>query len=99
MSHRVELHPQAENELSESYQWYEERSEGLGFRFINSINKRLKEIADHPERYPKKKGKYRETGTEIFPYIIIYEILIKENIVFVLYIFHSKRNPLLKYRR
>ncbi len=95
----IKLHPAAIAELRESYQWYEERSEGLGNRFIASVNKRLNEIAEYPERYAKKKGNYREVMVGIFPYIIIYEVLKKERIVFVLYIFHAKRNPKLKYKR
>jgi hypothetical protein len=77
MSFRVELHPQALQELKESYQWYEERSAGLGDRFISFVNKRISQIAQDPERYPKKKGNYREIGTEVFPYTIIYEVIKK----------------------
>src|SRR5690348_15967387 len=99
MSYQIELHPEAIQELTESYKWYEECSEGLGMRFMASVNKRLLEIAEQPERYPKKKGKYHETGIEVFPYVIIYEVLKKNQIVFVSYIFHAKRNPKLKYKR
>ncbi len=59
MSFQIELHPEAIFELKESYQWYEHRLEGLGDRFIESIDKRLNEIAEHPERYAKKKKNYR----------------------------------------
>lgn len=99
MNARIELHPEAIEELEESYQWYENRLEGLGNRFIASINKRLNEIAEHPERYAKKKRNYREVMIEGFPYMVIYEVLQKEQIVFVSYIFHTKRNPALKYKR
>jgi mRNA-degrading endonuclease RelE of RelBE toxin-antitoxin system len=99
MSYHIELHPGALEELEDSYQWYEERSEGLGVRFMASINKRLNEIAHHPERFAKKKGNYREVRIEVFPYVIIYEVLKKRRIVFVSYIFHAKRNTRLKYKR
>jgi len=49
MSYRVELHPEVVLELEETYQWYEDRSEGLGTRFIASVNKTLQEVASHPE--------------------------------------------------
>ncbi|MGI8951700.1 MAG: type II toxin-antitoxin system RelE/ParE family toxin [Chitinophagaceae bacterium] len=99
MAYKIELHPEAIKEMKESYLWYEQRSENLGKRFISAVDKRLDEIADHPERYSKRKVNYREARTEIFPYIIIYEILEKEKIVFVSYIFHARRNPKLKYKR
>lgn len=99
MNFKIEFHPEAILELTDSFQWYEERSEGLGVEFITSVNKRLQDIVAHPEKYAKKKGNYRETGIDVFPYIIIYEIFKKEQIIFVSYIFHTKRNPRLKYRR
>jgi plasmid stabilization system protein ParE len=99
MSYRIELHPEAIAELNDSYQWYEERSPGLGERFISSLNKRLEELRSTPERYAKKKGNFREVGIEVFPYVIIYEIVKKESVVFVSYVFHAKRNPRLKYKR
>ena len=99
MSYRVELHGEAERELMDAYQWYEERSEGLGRRFIALLHKRLNQLAEDPERYPRKKGPYHETTMDVFPYVIIYEVFKKDRIVFVSYIFHSKRNPRLKYKR
>jgi plasmid stabilization system protein ParE len=99
MTYRIELHPKAVEELQDAYTWYEERSEGLGKRFVSYLNKRIVELSEVPERYPKKKGHLREVGIEVFPYIIIYEVLKKEKIVFISYIFHGKRNPNKKYKR
>ena len=99
MIFQVKLHPKAIEELTESFLWYEERSEGLGIRFIASVNKRLNEIAEQPDKFAKKKGNFREVTTDVFPYIIIYEILLKKGIVLVSYIFHTKRNPTLIYKR
>jgi mRNA-degrading endonuclease RelE of RelBE toxin-antitoxin system len=99
MNYSIELHPKAVEELQDAYQWYEERSQGLGERFLFQLNKRLLEIEETPERYARKKKNYREVGIDVFPYIIIYEILQKEKVVFVSYIFHGKRNPNKKYKR
>jgi hypothetical protein len=55
---RIELHPEADKELQESYNWYEERSTGLGSRFINTVDKLLKTIATYPDRYPLKEKKF-----------------------------------------
>lgn len=99
MSYRILLHEEASEELSDTFHWYEDRSAGLGERFMTLLQKRLQQIADDPERYPKKRKSYRETTMDTFPYVIIYEVFKKERIVFVSYIFHSSRNPRLKYKR
>ena len=99
MSYSIILHPEAVAEITDAYSWYEERSKGLGNMFIDAINKRLTDIAQHPERYPKRKAPFREALVELFPYVIIYEFVKKEQAVFVSYVFHTKRNPRLKYKK
>ncbi len=66
MINSIVLHPGAIAELEESYQWYEDHLEGLSKRFMESVNKRLTEIASFPERYAKKKMHYREVMIEAF---------------------------------
>ncbi len=99
MKCRIELHSGAQKELTEAFHWYEKRLSGLGVRFIGEVNKKLVELSNYPDRYSKRKFEFREVSTNIFPYIIIYEFLSKEKVVFISYVFHSKRNPKLKYRR
>ncbi len=99
MKYRIELHPSAKKDIEQAFKWYEKRSLGLGERFIEAINERFIEIGNYPDRYAKRKDEFREITTKIFPYIIIYEFIEKEKIIFVSYIFHSKRNPKRKHRR
>ena len=99
MKCRIELHQSAQKELDEAFQWYQKRSLGLGVRFIAAVSEKINELSKYPERYAKRRGEYREVSTSIFPYVLIYEFLSKEKIVFISYVFHSKRNPKLKYRR
>ena len=75
MSYEIILSPKALKELDDSYNWYEEKSTGLGVRFISAVDKRLQEISNYPDRYPKKKVNFRETQTSVFPFTIIYKVL------------------------
>jgi hypothetical protein len=47
----------------------------------------------NPEGYPQKTSPYREIAFMKFPYIIVYEFIKEENIVYILHVFHSKRSP------
>ncbi len=49
MKCRIELHSAAQEELSEAFQWYEERSPGLGVRFIEAVSLRFSELSNHPD--------------------------------------------------
>lgn len=56
MLYPYRLHQHAHHEYIEAYEWYELRKEGLGVRFMECVEKRLKQISDYPERYNKKHG-------------------------------------------
>ena len=99
MDKKVILSSVATKDLQDSHQWYEDRSEGLGVRFVDVINKTIEFILLNPEGYPEKSPPYREIALEKFPYLIIYEFDKANNIVYILHIFHTKRNPKLKYKR
>jgi mRNA-degrading endonuclease RelE of RelBE toxin-antitoxin system len=99
MIFQIELHPEAVKELTDSFTWYEERSIGLGLRFIKFVDQRLMEIAENPDRYPKRKGNFRETSIAVFPYNIVYEVLNRKKLIYVYCIFHTKRSQKFKYKR
>jgi len=86
-------------ETEDSFQWYEDRLPGLGERFIGSLDKSISQLLNSPESYPVKKGKYREISLSKFPYLIIYEVVKKQRAIFILHIFHMRRNPRLKYKK
>ena len=99
MVDNIKLSASAQRELEDSFDWYEEQSVGLGDRFAEVIYISLNSISNSPEAYNKKKANNRAFVVDKFPFIIIYEYLKKENMVYVLHIFHTSRNPKLKYRR
>jgi hypothetical protein len=98
MDYKFDLFPNAIEEIDESAYWYEERVDGLGADFIDAIYKSFNVIALNPLAYPKKKN-YREFIVKKFPFLIIYEFWEKEGVINVLHVFHTSRNPKLKYRR
>ena len=96
MAFEIKLSAVAQKELEESVDWYNERVDGLGKRFIEAIDKRLALLADTPDMFPVKLSGYNEVSVEDFPYLIVYKIIKKGNKVRILHVFHTKRNPVLK---
>ena len=99
MNYKIILSSKTVKELQESYDWYEGRSVGWGERFVELIDKAIKLILLNPEAYPNKMGQYREFVLNKFPYLIVYELVKEEHIVYILHIFHTKRNAKTKYYR
>jgi hypothetical protein len=56
----IQISEEADKEWTEAALWYDEQSPGLGNRFIKMVEKKLELIANYPERYPMRKGNFRE---------------------------------------
>jgi plasmid stabilization system protein ParE len=100
MSYPLKFNAEAHNEYIDAYYWYELIREGLGDRFMNSVEKRLHQICEHPQYYSSKQNtRYREVKIENFPYMIVYEFFPRKKLIHIAAIYHCSRNPRKKYRR
>jgi plasmid stabilization system protein ParE len=50
----------------------------------------------HPEYFGKIRKNVRQAALKRFPYVIVYEIIKAEVVVFA--VFHTRRNPKLKFK-
>ncbi len=99
MRYSLILIEQAHEEYIEAYKWYEIKQIGLGERFMKCVEERISQIKEHPEYFGKRYSIYREAKVRDFPYMIVYEVHKRKKIILVNSIYHSKRNPLKKYRK
>lgn len=95
MVFKIKILPLAEKEIDESIEFYEGRSKGLGKQFLTYLNSYLKVLKTNPELFEiKKEPSYREMTLVKFPFVIIYEIIGTEIIIYS--VFHTSRNPKMK---
>jgi len=100
VSFNVHITADADLEFQLSAKWYEEQQEGLGDKFISEVREYLLSIARDPEIYPKRIGLKQEATLKIFPFIILFRVIKRKDIVFILAIFHTSRDPKIKrYRK
>ena len=85
------IRPEAEEELSESYDWYERQRPGLGDDFLLRVEAALDSIRYDPEILPAIYKVARRKLIRRFPYGIFYAI--GQNKISVLAIMHTKRHP------
>jgi plasmid stabilization system protein ParE len=97
MNFTVELSPKAEKELFEAVLWYESEGTGLGDRFAAEFLRKVSLIQSNPLHYPIKKGLH-ETKTDTFPYLLIYKIHSRKQIILITSVFHTSRHPRRKKR-
>lgn len=87
----LSIRPEAEEDLTHGYDWYEKQREGLGNDFLDEIENTLTSIESSPELYPKVHRDIRRALTGRFPYGIFY--MLERELIDVIAILHTSRNP------
>lgn len=91
MAARLVIAPEAEQDVSEAYDWYEKRRPGLGEEFLSCVDACIHQICRAPELHAKVFEDYRRTMVRRFPYAVFYEY---SNRTVTLYcVFHTSQNP------
>lgn len=85
------IRPEAEADLAEGFDWYEERRSGLGEEFLNEVQTRLRKIEENPLRHAVVYRNARQALIRRFPYKVLY--LFEGDRVEVLGVVHVKRQP------
>jgi plasmid stabilization system protein ParE len=86
------VRPEAEADLAEAYQWYEEQVPGLGAEFLLCVDAVMASIQRNPQLYPTvHKGVVRRALARRFPYGVFF--VEAERNVSVIGVVHAKRNP------
>ncbi|MBA3675471.1 MAG: type II toxin-antitoxin system RelE/ParE family toxin [Chitinophagaceae bacterium] len=52
------LSSRAQKEITQAWEWYEERQQILGDRFIKEVINKIRVIEQNPERYPTRYKSY-----------------------------------------
>ena len=92
------LSTRAQKEIAQSWDWYEERQQTLGDRFVKEVINKIRLIEQNPGRYPTRYKTYKETLLNIFPFLIIYRLNRRKKSVRIISVFHSSLNPQKKYK-
>lgn len=83
--------PEAEQDIAETYIWYEGRRPGLGEEFLSAVDACLESVRRWPEMYPVVHETYRRALTRRFPYAVFYEA--SGSTLTVYGVFHNARDP------
>jgi plasmid stabilization system protein ParE len=97
MIYTVDLLFKARQEIFEGWKWYEEQQAGLGDWFEEEVFRKIALIAANPLHYPVKKGTH-EVTTDTFPYLIVYRVNKNLNLIMIVSVFHTSRDPKKKRR-
>lgn len=87
--------PEADIEILEAFNYYEDELEGLGERFLNELDKVILSVNLAPNGF-QKFHIYRQIPFDIFPYVLLYEVIEKYLIIYA--VFKTPQDPQKKIR-
>ena len=85
------IKPRAILMTKDDYDWYEIQKTGLGEEFLDELEGVYHKLESHPEYFSKVKKNFRQIALKRFPFVIVYEIIKTEVVVFA--VFHTSKNP------
>jgi plasmid stabilization system protein ParE len=91
MNYQLIISPEAELDIQNAFEWYEQRDSGVGSEFVRAVDSCLALIERNPSAYPVVYRQARRLLIRRFPYGVIY--LVEENFITVIACYHVKRNP------
>lgn len=90
MSFPVIIRSEAEADLTEGFNWYEERRDGLGFEFLREVKMIQDQLRQNPLRHAVIYRNVRRALVRRFPYKVFY--LFEHNKVEVIGVIHASRH-------
>ena len=87
----VIFHPLAQQELSQTMEFYEHQVPGLGNIFFEEISDAVDRIKLYPESYHIIMNRTRKCSLQKFPYLVLYGII--HDTIVVSAIAHQHRHP------
>jgi len=91
MNKLIKVSEFAKNDITESFNWYEEQKEDLGTEFINDLSATISSIKSNPLQYQKIYKTTRRALLYTFKFGVFYSI--HKNEILIRRVLHTSRNP------
>lgn len=89
MTYKLILKSRSHIDLAEAIEYYQSKRKGLGLKFLKCVQKFFGRITKNPLHYPLKNSQFREAYIQKFPFVIIYEFIDKEVVLFSVFNTHQ----------
>jgi len=91
MSLPIVLRPEAQTDLLEAREWYEQQRRGLAEAFVDRVDEMFSRIREFPELYAVVLRDVRRGKLRKFPYVVYYRVLADR--IEVIGVLHGSRDP------
>ncbi len=95
MAYNLIIKEEADADALEAFLYYQDRKNGLGERFLQSIQDAYTKLEANPQFYSilktDKKKIFRDIKVSDFPFVIIFEIIVNDVIVYAVHSTYKKQ--------
>ncbi|MEQ8925460.1 MAG: type II toxin-antitoxin system RelE/ParE family toxin [Fulvivirga sp.] len=91
MTYSLIIKPEAELDILNTSNWYEEKQQDLGLRFLDEVEDKLNLITANPYQYQERYKNTRFALIKHFPYAI--HFIVEKSTVVVLAILGTREDP------
>jgi toxin ParE1/3/4 len=92
MTRRLVIRQQADREIRDASDWYDEQRTGLGAEFERAVDVVFQSLREFPEAHPTIFGSARRVVMIRFPYMIFYRLR-RDGVISIIGCIHSHRAP------
>lgn len=90
MNYVSRFRPELVDDAAEAFQYYEERTEGLGHELLRSYYAAIAAVERNPEIHLRTHGDFRRALLKRFPYALYFRL--EENVIVFVLLFPGVRN-------
>lgn len=91
MARRLIVLPDAETDIADAHEWYDQHRPGLGAEFIQCIDDVFSRVQQDPASFPEVLPRVRRALVKRFPFIVCYTHASDE--IIILAVMHAFRDP------
>lgn len=92
MSYRIQISPEAQEEILAARKWYEEQQPGLGKDFANTVKDHINTLKSGTVEHKIVFDNIRRILVKRFPYVIYYSRNNNNRTVSVMAVLHERQN-------
>lgn len=88
---RVKILPAAARDLMVGYRFYQEREDGVGQYFLDTLHAEIRSLTQNGGIHPRVLGRYHWMISRRFPFAVFY--VVEKEVVTVHAVFDTRRDP------
>ncbi len=93
MTFRVVITEEAERELAEAVDFYDQREPGTGQRFAREVRDTFRKVCHDPQRFPRASRLTQKAKVLGWPYSVFFTCRAETGELIIVSVWHGKRNP------